>query len=164
MNSDDVFQQEVQRILQPKLLSFGFERIKIKDHWIYPTFLYEHNDIWFGTSWDWRDNYLEVDLGRLFFFKDVLPRAIIVGTINIDEMLSSESKQFEGYEKYFQGIFTKIVEDLDEKVRLFDVQYPKAFEQKTKIDENFSKKEKQYRRIFVEHLGKQLKRADIPCN
>lgn len=105
MKSDDVFQQEVQRILIPKLLSLGFERIKIKDHWFYPTFLYEHNDIWFGASWDWRDNYLEVDLGRLFFFKDVLPSVIIIGTINIDEMLSDESKQFEGYEKYFQGIF-----------------------------------------------------------
>ena len=164
MKSDDVFEQEVKKILEPKLLSLGFERIKIKENWIYPTFLYEHDNIWFGTSWDWRDNYLEIDLGRLFFFKDVLPRVIIIGTINIDEMLSSESKQFEGYEKYFQGIFTKVVEDLDERVKLFDVQYPKAFEQKTKIDENSSKKEKQYRKIFVEHLGKQLKRADIPCN
>jgi hypothetical protein len=164
MKSDEIFKNEVKSNLQPKLFSLGFERIKIKENWIYPTFLYEHNDIWFGTSWDWRDNYLEIDLGRLFFFKDVLPRVIIIGTINIDDMPSSESKQFEGYEKYFQGIFTKVSAGLDEKVRLFDVQYPEAFEKRTEIDESISKKEKQYRRIFVEHLGKQLKRADIPCN
>lgn len=164
MKSNDVFEQEVKRILQPKLFSLGFERIKIKEKWIYPSFLYEHNDMWFGTSWDWRDNYLEIDLGRLFFFKDVLPRAIIIGTINIDKMLSSESKQFESYEKYFQGIFAKVGASLDEKVRLFDVQYPEALDNKTKIDESSSKKERQYRKVFVEHLGKQLKRADIPCN
>jgi hypothetical protein len=164
MKSDDVFEQEVKRILQPKLYSLGFERIKIKENWIYPTFLYEHNDMWFGTSWDWRDNYLEVDLGRLFFFKDVLPRVIIIGTINIDEMLSGESQKFENYEKYFQGIFVEVGESLDKKVKLFDIQYPEALERKTKIDENMNKKEKQYRRIFAEHLGKQLKRADLPCD
>jgi len=163
MKSDEVFKNEVKNNFQPKLFSLGFERIKIEENWIYPTFLYEHNDIWFGTSWDWRDNYIEIDLGRLFFFKDVLPRVIIIGTINIDEMLSNESKQFEGYEKYFQSIFGKVAVSLDEKIRLFDVQYPEAFEQKTRIDENSSEKEKQYRRIFVEHLGKQLKRTDIPC-
>ena len=153
MKPDDIFEQEVKRILQPILFSLGFERIKIKENWIYPTFLYEHNNMWFGTSWDWRDNYLEIDLGRLFFFKDVLPKVIIIGTINIGEMLSGESKQFEGYEKYFQGIFTKVGASLDEKVRLFDVQYPEVFERKTKIDESSSKKERQYRRAFIERLG-----------
>jgi hypothetical protein len=162
MKSDDVFQQEVKRILQPKLLSLGFERIKIKDHWIYPTFLYEHNDVWFGTSWDWRDNYLEVDLGRLYFFKDVLPRVIIIGTINIDDMPSS-NPTFESYKKYFQGIFTEVAESLGEKIKMFDAQYPEAFECKTKTNEKSSKKERQYHRIFLQHLGKQMKRSDIPC-
>src|SRR5690606_15473516 len=138
---------------QPKLFSLGFERIKKKEHWICPKFLYEHNDIWFGTSWDWRDCYLEIDLGKLFFFKDVLPRAIIIGTINIDDISAREVKQFDDYEKYFQETFTKVVASLDEKIRLFDVQYPDAFEQRTRIDENSSKKEKQYRKVFVNHLG-----------
>lgn len=161
MNSKEVFEKEVKSILQPKLFSLGFEKIKKKEHWIFPKFLYEHNDIWFGTSWDWRDHYLEIDLGKLFFFKDVLPRAIIIGTINIDDISSRELKQFDSYEKYFQDIFTKVVSSLDEKIRLFDVEYLKAFDQKTRIDENSSKKEKQYRRIFVDHLGKQLKKIDI---
>ncbi len=160
---NDVFQKKVKQILQPKLFSLGFDRIEIKDHWIYPTFLYEHNDIWFGTSWDWRDNYLEVDLGRLFFFKDVLPRVIIIGTIDIDDMLSSNPTASEGYEKYFQEIFTKVAESLDEKIKMFDAQYPEAFERKTKINDKSSKKERQYRKIFLQHLGKQMKKADIPC-
>jgi hypothetical protein len=62
----------------------------------------------------------------------------------------------------FHNIHIQTGASLDEKARLFDAQYPEALERKTKIDESSSKKEKQYRRAFVEHLGKQLKRADIP--
>jgi len=163
LGSDAIFEQEVKRILQPKLFALGFERIKIKDDWIYPTFLYEHNDIWFGTSWDPRDTYLEVDLGRLFFFKDVLPRVIIIGTISIAEMLSVNSKPLEDYEKYFQDRFNEVSISLEENIRKFDIQYPQAFERKTKIHENASQEDRQYHTVFRDHLGNQLKRADIPC-
>ncbi len=163
IGSDDIFEQEVKRILQPKLFSLGFERIKIKDHWIYPTFLYEQDDIWFGTSWDWRDTYLEIDLGRLFFFKDVLPRVIIIGTIEIADIQSRNARTIEDYEKYFQDVFSQVSASLEDKIGMFDAQFPEAFERKTKITEKSSKKERQYRRIFLEHLGKQMKRTDIPC-
>lgn len=163
MKSDDIFEQEVKRILQPKLFSLGFERIKIKDNWIYPRFLYEHSDIWFGTSWDWRDNYLDVDLGRLFFFKDVLPRVIIIGTINIDDILVGNLITIEDYEKYFQEMFAKVADSLDKKIKMFDAQYSQAFARKTKIDKKSSKEERQYQREFLRLLGKQMKRADIPC-
>ena len=163
MKSDDIFEKEVKQILQPKLFSLGFERIRIKGHWIYPAFLYEHNDIWFGTSWDWRDTYLEIDLGRLFFFKDVLPRVIIIGTIDIADTQSRNAKTIKDYEKYFQDVFIQVSASLEDKIRMFDTQFPEALEHKTKINEKSSKKEGQYRRIFLEHLGKQMKRTDIPC-
>jgi hypothetical protein len=163
MNSNDIFQQEVTRIPQPKLFSLGFERIQIKENWIYPTFLYEHDDIWFGTSWDWRDSYLEIDLGRLFFFKDVLPRVIIIGTININDIPSIRSKSFEGYEKYFQTVFAEVGASFEERMSAFESEYPGAYERKTKIDETASSQEKQFRQEFLRHLGKQLKRTDIPC-
>ena len=163
MTSDEIFEKEVKQILQPKLFSLGFERIKIKDHWMSPAFLYEHNDIWFGTSWDWRDTYLEIDLGRLFFFKDVLPRVIIIGTIDITDMQSRNSMTIEDYEKYFQDMFVQVSASLEDELRMFDAQFPEAFERKTKITEKSTKKERQYRRIFLEHLGKQMKRADLPC-
>jgi hypothetical protein len=162
MKSNQVFDQAVKKILQPKLVSLGFDRIKIDENWIYPRFLYEYNDIWFGTSWDWRDNYLEIDLGRLFFFKDVLPRVIIIGPINIEESGIGNSKNFEGYEKYFRKMLTEVGESLEERVRAFAAEYPEAYKRRTKIDAEASKEEKQYRRQFVKHLGKQMKRADIP--
>ena|SRR5215207_3206428 len=162
MKPNQVFDQAVKQILQPKLFSLGFDRIKIKENWIYPIFLYENNDIWFGTSWDWRDNYLEIDLGRLFLFKDVLPRIIILGTINIEESRIGSSKDFEGYDKYFRNMLTEVGESLDERVPRFEAEYPEAYKRRTKIDANASQEEKQFREQFLRHLGKQMKRADIP--
>ena len=44
-----------------------------------PEILYRNGDLWFGTSWDWRDRILDVNLGQLHWFKDVMPRVIILG-------------------------------------------------------------------------------------
>ncbi len=162
MKSSQIFENKVKQVLQPKLFSLGFERIRIKDGWIAPTFLYEHDDIWLGASWDWRDHYLEIDLGRLFLFRDVLPRVIVIGTIAINDVQARELKDSEDYETYFQEIFTRVNADLDDRVRLFETEFAEALARKTDPGPHASKKEKQYRRIFLEHLGKPVTRADLP--
>ena len=78
-------------------------------------------------------------------------------------MLAGKPKPIDGYEKYFQDIFTEVSASLEEKVRMFDVQYPESFERRTKIHGDASEQERQYRKIFLDHLGNQLKRIDIPC-
>lgn len=162
MRSTQLFEKSVMQILQPKLFSLGFERIRIKDGWIAPTFLYEHNDIWLGASWDWRDHYLEIDLGRLFLFKDVLPRVIVIGTIAINDIQARELKAFDEYETYFQEMFTRVNADLEDRVRLFEIEFAEALVRKTNPGPRASKKERQYRRIFLQHLGNPIKRANLP--
>lgn len=150
--SEEIFESEIKQVILPKLSALGFDRIILKDNWIYPKFLFEHNDIWFGASWDWKDNYLEIDLGRLFFFKDVLPRVIIIGTIGLQDMAHDKQKQFQGYQNYFHEIFTAIAKNLEENTRTFDAQYPEAYERRIKINEEIPK-----------YLGRQVKRSELPC-
>ena len=68
----------VDQLLRPKLLKVGFEEISLKDCISYER-LFRHETIWFGTSWDYRDRYLDLDLGPLYWLKDVMPRVIALG-------------------------------------------------------------------------------------
>src|SRR6185295_393553 len=74
--------KHVERVLEPKLLQIGFERVIIDDGWISPEYLFEKNGIWFGCSWDPRDWYLDIALGKLFRFEDFAPRAIVLSSFN----------------------------------------------------------------------------------
>ena len=150
--SEEVFESKIKQIILPKLTALGFDRIIIKDNWICPKFLFERNDIWFGASWDWKDDYLEINLGRLFFFRDVLPSIIIIGPISLQDMAYDRQKQFQGHQKYFQELFTSVANNLEENIRTFDAQYPKAYERKIKINEE-----------ILKYLGRQVKRSELPC-
>lgn len=150
--------------MEPKLKKLGFERIKIRDNWICPTFLYEHDDIWFGSSWDWRDFDLNIDLGKLFFFHDVMPRVIVLGPIKIrDSLLANDNNvKTANLDEYFAGMFQDVNESLDEKIAHFNEYYSAVYNYHTKINEVMPKKKRQYRRLFLEHLGKQMKKSDLP--
>jgi len=81
MLNKDVFEEIFKEELVPTLLNLGFSRFFLTEGWIQPIFLFKHNtkNIWFGSSWDWRDSYFEAELGSLYIFKDVLPRVIVCG-------------------------------------------------------------------------------------
>lgn len=74
----DEYPKLVDRLLRPNLLKLGFEQIRLKDCISYER-LFRREGIWFGTSWDYRDRYLDLDLGPLFWLKDVMPRVIALG-------------------------------------------------------------------------------------
>lgn len=80
------FSEAFHELLEPVLVGQGFRRVLPPDGWMAPTELFESHNRWFGASWDWRDRYLEVSLGRLFQYRDVLPRVIIQGpySLNVD--------------------------------------------------------------------------------
>jgi hypothetical protein len=61
------------------------------DGWITPDVLLESGNRWFAASWDWRDRYLDASLGRLFLFRDVLPRVIVRGPLSIAETNTVET-------------------------------------------------------------------------
>jgi hypothetical protein len=72
------YRKLVDRILLPKLLDFGFSEISLSGCMDYEA-LFRKKDLWLGTSWDYRDRYLDLNLGHLYWFKDVMPRVVVVG-------------------------------------------------------------------------------------
>jgi hypothetical protein len=90
-----------------------------------PEYLYNNGRLWFDLSWDWRDRYLEVGLGHLHWFKDVMERVVVVGdyscymnqiTYDAIDRVGSETKVLEIisssledsislYEKVYDSIF-----------------------------------------------------------
>ena len=70
----DIFEKR----LLPKMESLGFERIYLRDC-MWPEVLLRKGDLWFGTSWDYRDQYLELNIGGLYWLKDVMPRVVVLG-------------------------------------------------------------------------------------
>jgi len=47
-----------------------------------PLLLYRRGRLWFGASYDERDQCLELELGHLYWFRDVMPRVIILGNLS----------------------------------------------------------------------------------
>jgi hypothetical protein len=73
------FPAAFERIVGPVVRAHGFRRVREPDGWMAPRLLFVCDNRWVGASWDSRDRYLEVQLGRLFEFRDVMPSAIVLG-------------------------------------------------------------------------------------
>ena len=75
--SKSEYQKIVEKILRPTLIDNGFHEIRLT-HLNETDVLYRKNDLWFGTSWDWREisGYF---VGKLYWFKDFMPRIVVVG-------------------------------------------------------------------------------------
>src|SRR5437868_4228563 len=73
------FDTEFGKHLAPILERLGFREVRGPQGWIVPSKLYFRDNNWFAAESDWRDGYLAFTLGRLFRFRDVLPRAIVRG-------------------------------------------------------------------------------------
>jgi|TARA_R110002060_G_scaffold78085_1_gene90583 hypothetical protein len=76
MNSDYV--QIFDDIFKPTLIGLGFKKVVLNGCMAYEV-LYRKDDLWIGSSWDFRDQYLEFSIGHMYSFKDVMPRFIILG-------------------------------------------------------------------------------------
>ena len=79
--SKSEYHKTIDRVLKSTLLELGFVEVRLMDC-MRPKVLYRRKNIWFGTSWDYRDRYLELDLGHLYWFKDVMSRVIVLGDYN----------------------------------------------------------------------------------
>ena len=80
-NEDRRFAKLFHEGLEPMLRDAGFVGYKLQKGWIQPAYLMKQQKkpIWFECSWDWRDRVYDARLGRLYRFRDVLPRVIVVG-------------------------------------------------------------------------------------
>jgi hypothetical protein len=72
------YQSLIDRVLLATLTELNFRPVKLRDSISYEV-LFRKDDLWFGTSWDLRDRYLDLDFGHLYWMKDVMPRVIITG-------------------------------------------------------------------------------------
>ncbi len=165
MNFDKEFTALFESILEPKLFSIGFKRVVLAKGWISPEYLFERDGIWFACSWDWRDRYLEINLGRLFFFKDVLPRVIVYGPFeNYLMSLGDDVRNRSDHpndNNYIFDRFNLVVKFIDRVLadfnRLYDLPQKQSSEALAK-----SRKGRKVRRDFLVHFGKELKREDLP--
>lgn len=69
---------EFDSLLRPKLIEKGFRRVELNGC-IKNEELWQNGRLWFGCSFDWRDRYFEANLGHLYWFRDVMPRVIVIG-------------------------------------------------------------------------------------
>ncbi len=119
------FSKAVTSILEPVLMKQGFRRIKLKDC-ICAKYLYQKGRLWFSVSWDWRDQYFDTNLGNLFWFKDVMPRVVVIGDYSCyDKTVQWNSiRQNDDIEK----IISKISLSLLSAITLYETDYARIFQ------------------------------------
>jgi hypothetical protein len=77
-NMSATYPEILDRSAIPKLESLGFTRVELSNC-MWPEVLLRREALWFGTSWDWRDQYLQLNLGGLYWLRDVMPRVVVLG-------------------------------------------------------------------------------------
>lgn len=110
-SSRSPYQQIIDRLLRKKLGELEFKEVKL-DACISYEALFRRNDVWFGTSWDWRDQYLDLDFGHLYWMKDVMPRVFIAGNYS---SFCSQVKRLEKKmgEKYLEDVANTVAASLE---------------------------------------------------
>ena len=81
--TDGEFDSGFSEHVLPVLSRAGFRRVLQPDGWFAPPRLYELNDVWCSSSWNRRDCYFEFSVGRLHLFRDVWPRVIVHGGLEL---------------------------------------------------------------------------------
>ena len=141
----------INKVLKPTLIDFGFEEVRLKDC-MKPEVLYRRKNLWFGTSWDWRDRYLEVNLGHLHWFKDVMPRVIVLGDYS---SYSNEIKKIEESDKnYLEKVADVVANTIHDAITVYTDKYEQI---KFKFLENNT----EYSAVFMGHLGKEISDAEL---
>ena len=111
----------IEEVIVPVLEPYGFQRIKRPYGWITPEVLLESRNRWFAASWDFRDHYLDATLGRLFLFRDVLPRVIVRGPLSVAETNHDASDA-----DFIRNLLRQIADRLPEFIERFDELYPRS--------------------------------------
>ncbi len=136
--SKSEYQKIVEKFLRPTLIENGFHEIRLINL-IKPEILYRKNDLWFGTSWDRRDQYLDISLGHLYWFKDFMPRIVVVGDY------SSYSHEIDRLKKtnedFLKSVVSKIGETLPDAMEIYKDRYNLIFEgyikKRSRLVDNF---------------------------
>lgn len=146
------FQIEMRKIVAPKLRSLGFSEVTLKDCIGYEI-LFNKDRLWFGASWDYRDQYLEVELGHLYWFKDVMPRVIILGSYDAYgsklKSLSVETDQ------YLTRVAELVRDSIEGALAIYEQRYNEILAARK------NPQSLKYPPEFVMHLGDEVSKADL---
>ena len=142
--STAVFEATFGRSVKPVLLGLGFREVRPPDGWIAPAKLLECDKRWFGASWDSREKYLEVALGGLFEFRDVLPRAIVRGHYHHNADCLDENVQ-----DFLTNHLTRVGQEIPKALDQFEKRLASALEADRVPSEGATRK---LRRVFADYV------------
>ena len=121
----DTFDHNFRKVLNPILKELGFKQVKLKGI-MCPEYLFTNGSVWFSLSWDWRDQYLEVSLGKLFWFKDVMERIVVIGDYsNYDERITYSAMLTLGSDI---AIFEAIASSLKDALNVYNEKYSEFYQ------------------------------------
>jgi len=145
------YQIVVDGLLKPTLTELGFEEVNLKNC-ISEEVLFRKGRLWFGTSWDYRDRYMEMSLGHLFWFKDVMPRVIVIG--NYTSYVSEVGKLVESDNDYLKKVVNTVSRTIGKAVTVYEKKYEHI------LSGHINKRSK-YSGVFLEHLGEEVKYEEL---
>ena len=145
------YQQIIDKVLKPKLVELGFEEVILKDC-MKPEVLYRHENLWFSTTWDSRDRFLEINLGQLHWFKDVMPRLIVLGNYSF---YSDEIKNIKEYdENYLENVARTVANTIETAIETYHEKYDQ-------IVKTYFEERNKYSTVFINHLGSVVRNEEL---
>jgi hypothetical protein len=146
------FQKLMAGVVGPKLDTLGFKEVLLKDC-MRPELLFNKGRIWFGASWDYRDQYLDVTLGHLYWFKDVMPRVIVLGdyAAYISQMRNLQEKS----PGYLTRVAETVRDTIESALRIYEQRYEEMLAERkdaTKL---------KYPKEFFIHLGSEVTKEEL---
>ena len=138
--------QTFEKFAKPALMKLGFQEVHLRNC-MHPEILYRNGDLWFGTSWDWRDRILDVNLGQLHWFKDVMPRVIVLGNYSsYDHGVDRLSMESASYLDDVASMIARTASDaVDNYNRMHEQVVASLLHQKSK-----------FHRTFIDHLEEKV--------
>ena len=119
-----------------------------------PSRLYERDNSWFAVEWDLRDTYLHVALGRLFRFRDVMPRVVVRGPYVYEATGKREDP-----EAFLATHLPRVAQDLPDAVAHFHERLPNLAVLERERWEQSERGEAGYER-YLASLGAELTLAE----
>ena len=146
------FQKKIEQDLKPTLLFLGFKQVKMK-HCISYEVLFNNRQLWFGASWDYRDQYLDISLGHLYWFGDVMPRVVILGKYEsycgkLDGLLRSKTWEM-------KAVIELVKNTLENSIEIYKERYEQI------LNEILKPTKRTYSKEFYSLLGQEVSDKDL---
>lgn len=123
--NNETFEGKFRTILEPALSDLDFAKVALKGC-MCPEILFNKERLWFSLSWDWRDRYLDICLGHLFWFNDVMDRVVVIGDYsNYESQITPNAIDKIGDDK---KVLKLIADSIEDAIRLYENEYEKVFQ------------------------------------